>query len=636
MSEVSTEVAPPKQSAIVQQEIAEAPEPEKPENPLLAGIANLSMLKQLGLMFGLAASIALGISVVFWSQGPEMRPLGHYEDKELIAVINYLEENSVSYKLEKGGTVMVIKDEYENLRLNIVNEGIGHSPHAQDEMLSKDTGFGVSDKLETARLLRGKEKGLARTIEQFSGVLAAEVHLAVPKSGIFIRDKREPRASVLLTVKRYKGLNEEQVKSIVDLVAGSIPDLQPENVTVTDQFGRQLQSIGQLDGIDSESSKVFKAEKKRETELKRRIEEVLGPLVGFGKYTVQVDVDMDFSRRENTQKTHNSDLPAIRSERTVDDFTTQSGVQGVPGALSNQPPQEADIPQNLQDGGTNEEEGNGNRRLERERNYDLDTLVSHVKQQTGTIRRISVAIGLDYVDNPEALKLAEELKKAAEAAAEGEAEEAEATEEVAEENLEQAPQETEAAEQAAEPENPEAEVAVEEAQEPQEDIPLKISRTVQEIENIRRLVQGIIGFMPQRGDVIEIVSIPFAGIEAPEPVELMFYETVWFEKLQKPLIALITIMFLIFGLLRPIMKMLAAKPVEESELDMSDSMSSGITLDEPEPAPDEVTISHDFGALGLPEPALESAAAIKQAQTIAMDNSHLVANVIRNWMEEDA
>ena len=200
---------------------------------------------------------------------------------------------------------------------------------------------------------------------------------------------------MVLTLRRGRLLSEEEVDAVVDIVASAVQNLDPNRVTVTDQNGRLLNS-GSQDSVSSRSRKEFEIEQKRESEYMSKIDSILIPVVGLGNYTAQVDVAMDFTNTEETQRRYNSDLPALRSEMKVEDSTIGGMLGGIPGALTNQPPLDSNIPEDATGNGQ-QRSMPGRKHSESTRNYELDEAISYTKQQTGVIHRISVSVALDYI-----------------------------------------------------------------------------------------------------------------------------------------------------------------------------------------------------------------------------------------------
>lgn len=531
----------------------------------LGNLSNLHIIRQIGILIGIAASVALGIMVVIWLKEPLMRPLGQVDKQQAMDVIAQLEQQKIPYRLEPDGTIMVPQDEFQRVQIQLNSQGIDLGSSQIDGFLAKDSGFSVSQRLEQARLLRSQELKLARTIERFSGVRAAEVHLAIPKDAVFVRDSERPSASVLLNLNSSRSLDPEQIRAMVDLVSGSVPNLDAARVTITDQFGR-LHHSGSMSKDEVESSKEFAESRKRSETLQKKVERLLEPILGAGKYTVEVHVDMDFSQSEFTQKVHNPELAVVRSERTLNENNADGGAQGIPGALSNQPPTPANSPEVAAAAGQSNAQGSNRTRTEAERNYEVDTTISHTRNQIGTIRRITASVGLDYVEAPPA--------------ADGQA-------------------------------------------------GAKGPRAEADIQNIAKLVKNAIGYDAQRGDLFEIQSFSFVRADVPElPSEIPFWEQPLFQMLIKPGMALLIALAFIFGVLSPVMKRLsAAQPPAVAGGD-SFPMIEGLSSD-------RLSLSGS-DSLSLPPPVSTELDSVARAKAVVQSDPQLVAQVVKNWMEEDA
>ncbi|PIP79943.1 MAG: flagellar M-ring protein FliF [Gammaproteobacteria bacterium CG22_combo_CG10-13_8_21_14_all_40_8] len=365
---------------------------------LITGMENLSLFKQVGLMLGLAVSVALGVVTVLWGQSSEMRVLNDIEKQSISDAITYLDQNQIDYKLNSDGNLLVPQDKYQKIEIELTSQGLVNA--GGDDFLRKDSGFGVSQRLERARLVRSQENQLANTIAQFSGIKAVQVHLAIPREVSFVSSNNKASASVVLSLYGRNKLDNEQAKSIVDLVAASIPRLDSKDVSVTDQYGRLYHSASMSDD-ERESEKELNAELVRQQKLTSKIQTLLTPILGPENFTVQVNVDMDFVHNEQTQKMFNPKLSALTSEKTLETSNEANGDGGVSGALSNQPPAASTVNQNNLNnligglaGGTN------SKHVEAERYYDIDTTISHTRQQTGVVKKISVSLGLNFMDDP--------------------------------------------------------------------------------------------------------------------------------------------------------------------------------------------------------------------------------------------
>jgi len=551
---------------------------------ILPGMSHLEPLKQVGILIAIAASIALGVFIALWSNDPPMRPLPNLQAEASMDVINYLEQKQIPYKVGTDGKILVPQSQYKMIQIELGSQGVSIQEQSSSSYLDKEAGFGVSQRMEKARLLRSQEMELKNTLEQFSGVRAVKVHLAIPKESSFIKNRRKPSASVLLNLYSRGAISDETSGSMVDLIAGSIPNLERNQVTITDQYGRLYHS-GSMSSKEQDGSRELNMIRDRQAEIKDRVEQLLTPIVGIDAYTVQVNVDMDFTRKEQTMQTFNPDLPAVRSERTIEDTRNAGVAQGVPGALSNQPPGASTIPETNAEATGEQNVSNKNQRLEAERNYDLDTTISHILPQVGIINRISVSIGLDYVQVTVGQDAAADANSNATAA-----------------------------------------------------------RSNEELDRIRRLIQASIGFNVQRGDVVSVESFPFVSGEIlPDPVPLPFYEQVLFQTLLKPIVGLILGILLIFMVLKPTFNKLSKVPVpinppistNDNEAnynslggELGGDLAGGVS-------DDQVTLAgHDN--LELPPPTVGEVKKLEQAKSVVENNPTLVAQLVKGWLEEDA
>ena len=452
---------------------------EEKKSGFAASLGNSDMLRQITLVVALSICLAIAVFVIILANEPEYRILSKQPTEQLIKTMDFLDANKVDYRQENN-TILVPTDEYQNIKLLLAREGLTNEPSQGDDIIMKDMGFGVSQRLERERLKYGREQRLAKTIEQLQSISRAKVLLAIPRENIFARREKNPSATVVLTLQRGRLLSAEEVDAVVDIVASAVQALSPNRVTVTDQNGRLLNS-GSQNSISARSRNELDIEQKREQEYMDKIDNILIPVVGLGNYTAQVDVTMDFTNIEETARRYNSDLPALRSEMKVEDSSIGGALGGIPGALTNQPPLESSIPE---DALNQQKKAIPSRKhSESTKNYELDEAISHTKQQAGVIRRVSVSVALDYVDG---------AAPAAPTNTDGEVDE-------------------------------EAQVAAV-AKEP---------RSVTEIASIRRLLQGSIGFDLQRGDVLEVVTIPFNRSDFGPVVEAPMWEQPWFLKMLK-------------------------------------------------------------------------------------------------------
>jgi flagellar M-ring protein FliF len=463
------------------------------------------IVRQLAVMVGIAASVALGVAVVLWSQKPMYSPLfGNLSQKDAVEVAQALQQAGIDYEIDQSnGIVMVPSGLLREARMKLAGQGLPHTGSTGFELLQEDTGFSTSRLMESARYQRAIEGELARSIMTMTNVASARVHLATPKQSVFIRKRKVPSASVV--VKLYSGRNLEkgQVEAIRHLVSSSVPELDVSNVTVVDHKGRLLSTKKDSREMALTTSQ-FSYTRELEEHYKQRIEEILTPVVGRDNLRAEVTADVDFTYVEQTQEYYNPDVNVLRSEQINEQQSVLSDVQGVPGALTNQPPAAANAPQIA--GGAEGETGGSpiNSSKRATRNFELDKTISHTRLPSSRLRRLSVAVVInDRYQTGE----------------EGEV------------------------------------------------VPIK--RTAEEITRISTLVKETVGFQVQRGDRVQVINETFYIPKPPEPLpEPAFWEESGFWDVVRQVGGVLLFLILIFGLLKPIMTRLTrevvATPTAES------------------------------------------------------------------------
>jgi flagellar M-ring protein FliF len=366
-------------------------------------------LRPLMLLVGVAAAVAVGVGVVLWSKEPTYGLLyGNLADQDAAQITQALASSSIPYKLDSvSGAIMVPSDRVHDARLKLAGQGLpeGDGGFA---VMSKDPGFGVSQFMEGARYQHALETELARTISNLQPVAASRVHLALPRQSAFVRDRRPPSASVFLQLKPGRRLESEQVTAIINLVASSIPELESTQVTLIDQQGRLLSSPDSHDEF-SARGKQMEIARNLEERYTRRIEQLLSPLVGPGRVRAQVVADVEMSTTEEAREQYKPESQVVRSEQTAEEASRNGmGPQGVPGALTNQPPtagvalppgvQAGDPPAQAQ--GTAAAAPPDNTSKQATRNYEIDRTVAYTRKPAGRMRRLSVAVLLIGQYNP--------------------------------------------------------------------------------------------------------------------------------------------------------------------------------------------------------------------------------------------
>jgi flagellar M-ring protein FliF len=353
-------------------------------------------VRVIAVMVGFAASVALGVVVVAWSWNPSYSPLyGNLAHKDAVEIAQALQQADIKYQIDQSnGIIMVPSSELQEARMKLAGQGLPQSGSAGFLLLPEDPGFSTSRRGETARYQRAIEGELARSITTLTNVESARVHLANPKQSVFVRKRKFPSASVVLKLYSGRSLEKGQVEAITHLVASSVPELDVSKVTVVDHKGRLLSS--KEDSREMElSSSQFEYTRELESHYKQRIEDILAPMVGRENLRAEVAADVDFTYIEKTQEYFNPDATALRSEQVNEQQSVLSEAQGVPGALTNQPPAAATAPQVA--GGAAETGGTPVNTTKRAtRNYELDKTISHTRLPTSRLRRLSVAVVVNH------------------------------------------------------------------------------------------------------------------------------------------------------------------------------------------------------------------------------------------------
>jgi len=461
-------------------------------------------LKPVMLLVGLAAAIAMGVGVVLWSKEPNYQMLlTKVGNDEIAQVTQALDSTGIPYTTDmSSGSVSVPADRLNEARLKLAGAGL---PAAGGfASLTKDSGFGTSQVMETARYQYALEIELAKTVANLQSVEAARVHLAIPEQSAFIRDKRAASASVFVQLRNGRRLEAEQVNSIINLVASSVPGMDSKHVTVIDQQGRLLSSP---EGDDDFAlrDKQYEFAHRLEDMYTQRIEQLLMPLVGEGNIRAQVVADVDLSVTEETREQYNPQSQVVRSEQTTEAVNRSgaTGPQGVPGSLTNQPPAGGtaaapNVATNTtatQDAaGAATDSGNTNKQATR--NYEIDRTLAYTKQLPGHLKRLSVAV---LVDNPR---------------------------------------------------NTDADGKVTET-----------PFTPEQIDGMTKLVRDAVGFDEKRGDSVNVVNSSFRTVVAEKPGDLVstpIWERPWVRDLVKLLSGLIVLLVLILSVIKPLIKNLMA------------------------------------------------------------------------------
>jgi flagellar M-ring protein FliF len=352
----------------------------------------------------------LGLGFLIWSllSAAPSRPLfPGLADEEKAPIVDALRTASIPYTIDRAtGAIDVPEDQYYQARMLLAGQGLPRSGPSGDDTLN-NMPMGASRAVEGERIRSARELDLARTIEAIDAVQSARVHLAVEAPSVFVRDAAQPSASVMLTLKGGRTLSDAQVQAIVHLVASSVPGLSPDGVSVVDQNGQLLSRTGG-DAATQASEQQLAVQAQVEDRYRQTIGNLLTPMLGTGNFTAEVHAEMDSSEVQSTREGFPANASAVTSEQTQRTSDTSGGgaaVGGIPGALSNTPPPASQVAAAPGGAVTPTPAGapaaapNGGRTTENvNRDFAVGREVSVTRQQTGTLKRLTVAIALRNPD----------------------------------------------------------------------------------------------------------------------------------------------------------------------------------------------------------------------------------------------
>lgn len=580
-------------------------EPGEPKKPLLGlsfleNLAEMSVLRQLGLLVGLAASVAIGFAVVLWSQQPDYRPLyGSLNGMDASQVVDTLTTSGIDYTIEpNSGALLVKADDLARARMRLAAAGVAPTDNSVGfEILDREQGLGTSQFMEATRYRRGLEGELARTVASLNNVKAARVHLAMPKASVFVRDERKPSASVLVELYPGRALEPSQVMAIVNLVATSVPELDKGQVTVVDQKGNLLSDQQELSELTM-AGKQFDYTRRMETLFTQRVHNILQPVLGTGRYKAEVSADVDFSSVESTSEMFNPDQPALRSEQQVNEQRQSSlPPQGVPGALSNQPPGPAAAPEQAAGAaapagpvaaGQPLVDANGqqimdpvtgqpmlapypaDKREQSTRNFELDRSISYTRQQQGRLRRLSVAVVVDD------------------------------------------------------------QVRVDPATGESSRVPW----TTDDLARFTRLVQDSVGFDASRGDSVSVINTAFTASMGEEIPDIPFYTQPWFWDIVKQVLGVLFILVLVFGVLRPVLNNITGGGRGKELAGSGDVELGSMAGLDGELSDDRVSLGGPQSIM-LPRSSEGYDAQLNAIKSLVAEDPGRVAQVVKEWINAD-
>ncbi|WP_240352090.1 flagellar basal-body MS-ring/collar protein FliF [Chromobacterium alkanivorans] len=545
--------------------------------------------KKILFLAAVAAIFAVVVGAVVLNRTPSYKVLfSNISDRDGGQVAASLQQMNVPYQLSEGGTISVPSDKVYDARLKLAAQGLPKAGGVGFELMDNQK-FGISQFAEQVNYQRAIEGELARTIEAVGSVETARVHIAIPKQSVFVREQQQPTASVMLSLFRGRLLDAGQIAGILHLVSSSVPNLPVKNVTIVDQDGNLLSKQNGPDENSGLDQRQLGYVRQIEEGYVKRIEDILEPIFGKGNSRAQVTASVDFAEVEQTSETfkpNSSPNPsATRSQQISEKLNNGAALpSGVPGALSNQPPSAASAPISLPPGaapGTATLSGqtmgaSGTLQRDITTNYEVDKTIQHTKMPQGGVKRLSAAVVVNYRRMPD-------------------------------KNGEMKP------------------------------TPL----TPQEVQQINNLVKEAMGFNTQRGDTLNVVNAAFADAEVPATLQekVTDYVTSNGSSLIKYGLLTIAVLYLLFGVVRPIMRDLVKPPApakgSEEEAAAQAAAAGGRLLGVAGEEGEEGAAGHAGGGDPREAQMRQYTTNLEAVREMVKSDPRMAAQIIKEWISAD-
>lgn len=414
------------------------------------------------------------------------------------------------------GQLTVPSPRFHEARIFLASQGLPKAGATGLDGLKEQSSMTTSQFMEQVKVNAAMEQELARSIMQIGSVQSARVHLATPKQSVFVRDRTPPKASVVLAPYPGRAVSASQVQAIVHLVSSSVPYLAPDHVTVVDNVGKLMTESATEQKLGLTSAQEQHKQHLEEV-YRNRIMQILSPMVGEANVRSQVNLSLDFTQIESTTEDFdNKDKgPRTRSEVLAEDRAASRAAEGIPGALSNTPPADPTTTNNTQVDTAKGQSESGSKLSSRStRNFELDRTVRHVRNASGGILKVSVAVVVNERPAPPPAKDAPVVANA----------------------------------------------------------PTSVPYTPQELEQMLQVVRGVVGFDPQRGDNVSVVPAKFEPAATLETIPWYLEDAVQ-TGIKSGLLAISFIVFMLI-VIRPIMRNIyennAAAEAEQAKAALSD------------------------------------------------------------------
>ncbi len=472
----------------------------------------------LPLIVMLAVLVIFGL-VYAWMQATPYRPvMPGLQEADQQKAFESLKTADFSPKIDPAtGQLTVPSQRFHEARIFLASQGLPKAGATGLDSLKEQSSMTTSQFMEQVKVNAAMEQELARSIMQIGSVQSARVHLATPKQSVFVRDRTPPKASVVLAPYPGRAVSASQVQAIVHLVSSSVPYLAPDHVTVVDNVGKLMTESATEQKLGLTSAQEQHKQQLEEV-YRTRIMQILSPMVGEANVRSQVNLTLDFTQIESTTEDFdNKDKgPRTRSEVTAEDRAASRSAEGIPGALANSPPADPTTTNTTQVDGNKGQGESGSKLSSRStRNFELDRTVRHVRNATGGIMKVSVAVVVNERPAPPPAKDAPAVPNA----------------------------------------------------------PTTQAYSPQELEQMLQVVRGVVGYDQQRGDNVSVVPAKFEPASALETIPWYLEDAVQ-TGIKGGLLAISFIVFMLI-VVRPIMRnMYASDAATDDEMNKA-ALSDG-------------------------------------------------------------
>jgi flagellar M-ring protein FliF len=303
-----------------------------------------------------------------------------------------LQTMGAKYQLKQGGKeILISAKDVTRVRLELAEQGMGGSVLGY-ELFDRSEAIGTTNFMQNVNYIRALEGELSRTIESLNSVKGARIHLVMPKRELFSRKKQEPSASVFLRMRGATRLSSEQISAVQHLVAAAVPSLTPKHISVIDNKGKLLAGgFEDNDGMGAVSSKIDEKNRILENRLAKTLEELIEKSVGFGHVRAEVHAEMDFDRISTNEERYDPEGQVVRSTQSIEESSSSKDSDGSPNVTVGTNLPDADL-----DSGDSQSSSAAENRTEETVNFEISKKVINHIREAGTIKKLSVAVLVDY------------------------------------------------------------------------------------------------------------------------------------------------------------------------------------------------------------------------------------------------